>query len=160
MEQTVYRTLASVCLCGACMLWAVGCGEPLTGDAPGSSITPRSQWQASGNLSDAAAAVDGRLSTAAKDGQGKPAHLLIDLRKPCVFNTVRIEHGEEPMGFPRRVALLTSLDGQTFSKVREVPGTRKVTNIVLVTPILARYVRLEVVEAGAQPWSVGEVIIK
>ncbi len=155
------RTLAAL-LCGAAA-WS-GCegASPDSGaPAPGAVISPRNTWRASGDLRDPAKAIDGELSTAAVSGTPYTnARLDVDLGKPCTFNRIVVEHGPDEYGFPARMAVYTSLDGQTFHLQAEVPGKRKVTNVLLVSPTLARYVRLQAVSAGARPWSVAEIVLQ
>jgi hypothetical protein len=122
------------------------------------SLTPRSMWKAAGPLRDPAKAVDGDSATAAvTEGSYGGAALDIDLGEVCFFNMVAIAHGPDETGFCARVAVETSLDGKDFSRWAEVPGTRRVTFVNLITPVLARYVRLKVVAEGSRPWSVAEV---
>ena len=126
--------------------------------APAAAISPRSAWKAQGSVSDVAEAIDGNPTTAAVTGtQYQQAYITIDLGKPCVFNMVAVQHGADQFGFARRLGLWTSLDGQTFTKVHEVPGTRRITYMLPIKPILARYVKLQVVVAGLRPWSVAEI---
>jgi hypothetical protein len=142
--------------------WALGgCGGELTGTDPASSITPRSQWRAFGDLPAIRRIIDGSRATAAATGRHYDnASFTIDLGKPCLFNMVGIEHGPDEFGFCRRVALWTSLDGESYTKVHEAPGTRKVTFLVTVTPVLARYLRLQAAIPGERPWSVAEVLLR
>ena len=126
--------------------------------APAAAVSPRSSWKARGNVAGAAEAIDGNPTTAAVTGrQSKQAYITIDLGKPCVFNMVAVQHGADQFGFARRLGLWTSLDGQNFTKHHEAPGTRRITYMLTVRPILARYVKLQVVTAGARPWSVAEI---
>lgn len=129
--------------------------------APAAAISPRSSWKARGSVSDAEGAIDGNPTTAAVTGrQYQQAYITIDLGKPCVFNMVAVQHGADQFGFARRLGLWTSLDGQTFTKIHEVPGTRRITYILPIKPILARYVKLQVVTAGVRPWSVAEIYLQ
>jgi hypothetical protein len=140
-----------------------GCGGPIyqEGKSPASAITPRSSWQASGDMRGAQAVLDGDIGTAAvsaaPDGGGS---ITIDLGKPCVFNMAVIEHGTNEWAFARRVALLTSLDGISFTQRYSALGTRRVTILCPAAPILARYVRLQAVVAGDRPWLVAEVYLQ
>jgi len=129
--------------------------------SPGAALTDRKLWRASGDLRDAPKAIDGDRATAAVSGESySTAAITIDLGRVCVFNRVIVEHGPDEHGFPRRMAVATSLDGKEFTQQTQVPGTRRVTNAVLITPVLARYVRLQVAMPGARPWSVAEVILQ
>ncbi|HUU23780.1 MAG TPA: discoidin domain-containing protein [Phycisphaerae bacterium] len=154
--------VASLALAGALLGGCVG--SPISGEgrtAPAAAISPRRMWKAYGTLSGAAKAIDGSPSTAAVAGvsQGN-TDLTIDLGKACVFNLVRIDHGGDEFGFARRVELSTSLDGESFAKVHETPGTRRATYVCPITPILARYLRLKVLVPGVHPWSVAEVTLR
>ena len=115
-------------------------------------------WRASGDLRVPNITIDGNINTIAispnSDGRGT---LTIDLGKPCMFNMIVVEHGANEFGFARRVAVSTSLDGQAFTQRYTGHGTRRVTILCPATPMLARYVRLQAVVAGDQPWSVAEV---
>jgi hypothetical protein len=147
-------------LCGV-VVWT-GCdGLGLGGGSPGSSISPRRLWRAYGDLRDPGKAIDGDHSTAAVSGNPYPnAYIELDLGKACVFNRVVVEHGPDENGFPARMAVYTSLDGQAFILQGEVPGKRRVTNALLMAPVLARYVRLQAVSPGARSWSVAEIYLQ
>lgn len=124
------------------------------------TVTARERWRAAGPAFDAPGkAVDGRSATAAVTGSDYAnADLTIDLGEVCLFNTVVIDHGTAgQMGFPRRVAVLTSDDGERFERQTTSPGTRRVTVIPLIRPTLARYVRFRALVPGGRPWSVAEV---
>ena len=126
--------------------------------APAAAVSPRSSWKAHGDLQDAGKAIDGNPATAAVTAEHySGAALTIDLGKACVFNLVAIEHGPNQFGFCRRLGLWTSLDGQTFTKAHETPGTRTVTYLVPIKPVLARYVKLQAITPGMRPWSVAEI---
>lgn len=145
------------------MVFCIGCGGPIynNGRSQSSVISSRAIWRASGDLRSPASAIDGDVNTVASstapDGRGT---LTIDLGKPCVFNMVIIEHGPNEYGFARRVVLLTSTDGQSFTQRYAAAGTRRVTILCPSTPILARYVRLQAMVPGSQPWSVAEVYLQ
>jgi hypothetical protein len=148
-------------LCGAAA-WA-GCDgpDPLGGGSPGAPITPRKTWRASGDLREPGKALDGDLSTAAVSGNPYAnAYIELDLGKACLFNRVVVEHGPDEHGFPARMAVYTSLDGNSFTLQGEVPGKRRVTNALLMTPLLARYIRLQAVSPGVRPWSVAEIYLQ
>ena len=131
-----------------------------TGAAPGSDIPPRNIWRASGDLNQPANAIDGSPSTAAVSAPGTVnAHLLLDLGRPAIFNRIVIEQGDE-YGFPQKLAVWTSLDGQNYTLQAEVPGKRRVTNVSLVGPVLARYIRLQAVVPGEKPWSIAEIVLQ
>lgn len=127
---------------------------------PGASITGRQLWQASGEVREPGNAIDGSVQTAAvgqRTGNGES--LTIDLGRPCMFNFVAIDHGPEEMGFARTTVLLTSMDGKAFEYRHAAPGTRRVTSLCPISPILARYVRLQVLVPGERPWSLAEIYI-
>ena len=139
---------------------AVGCGSPYVVDRQfaAGALTPRSRWKASGPLKDPAKALDGNDTTAAvSEPYYNDVALTIDLGEVCVLNMITIDHGPDEMGFCIRIAAETSLDGENFVRRAEAPGTRRATFISMVTPVLARYVRLKVVAQGEKPWSVAEV---
>ena len=147
----------------ACGIFCIGCGGQIYNDgrSQGSVITPRSAWRAGGDLRSPPFAIDGDVNTAASsiasDGRGS---LTIDLGKPCVFNMIIIDHGQNEFGYARRVAVLTSMDGQSFTQRYAAAGTRRATILCPATPIIARFVRLQAMVAGSQPWSVAEVYIQ
>jgi len=58
------------------------------------------------------------------------------------------------------VAVLTSMDGREFEYRISGPGTRRITSLLLDRPVLARYVRLQAVLPGPQPWAVAEVYLQ
>ena len=152
--------VAMVALCVAAV--PLGCVDPPPeGSAPpGALITPRQAWRAYGDLREASKAVDGDLWTAAASSGTYPnATIELDLGKLCLFNRIMVEHGPDEYGFPNRMAVYTSQDGQSFQLQCEVPGKRRVTNALLITPVLARYVRLVAVSPGSRPWSVAEIVI-
>lgn len=142
---------------------APGCGldEIVNRDprAPANAVTPRATWKVSGSLAGAPKAVDDNLQSFASSGAAG-AQLTIDLGKWCLFNQVIVDHGPNEYGFPRRMAVLTSLDGSVFTQQHIVPGTRRITYATLPSPVLARYVRLQAVVQGDQPWSVAEVYLR
>ncbi|MFW6133196.1 MAG: discoidin domain-containing protein [Planctomycetota bacterium] len=124
------------------------------------TLTPRSDWQATGRGFDkpALAIDDEPLTVARTSRRYGNAHLTLDLGEVCLFNMVIIDHGgTDEMGFAGRVAVLTSIDGEKFTRCAAAPGTRRITIIPIVTPILARYVRIQAVSPGGRPWSVAEV---
>ncbi|MHC4986325.1 MAG: discoidin domain-containing protein [Planctomycetota bacterium] len=149
-------------------LAAIGCNGGGEGpfdqnaQAPASSISPRPSWSISGQgVSNDAAAIDGDLSTRAVTASGyEEASLTVDLGKPCLFNLIVIDHGDHETGYAERLAVLTSMDGLEYTRQKVASGQRGRTWIALVTPVMARYVRIEVVRPHWQPWSVAEVQIK
>lgn len=142
-----------------------GCGgEIYTGDSKpvAAVVTDKRLWKASGTIPDAGKAIDGDMGTAALSRNSYDnAYITIDLSKPCLFNLVIIDQGpSQQYGFPRRVAVLTSMDGQNFIYRYAAPGTRRVTLLYLPSPVLARYVRLQAIVQGDQPWSLGEIYLQ
>jgi len=118
-------------------------------------------WRAEGSLRNPQLAIDGNLSTAAvSEPLYAGAFLTIDLGKPCLFNMVVLDHGSDEHGHARKVALLTSMDGKSYTRQLVASGTRRVTTLSAITLILARYVRLQAAVPGDQPWSIAEVYLQ
>ena len=129
-----------------------------SGKMPVSRVSKRRLWRASGELKRPELATDGRLDTAAISTLSYAgATLTIDLGKPSLFNLVVIDHGRNHFGFCRRVGILTSSDGKTYTQRYAAPGTRRLTTLLLPRHVLARYVRLQAIVPGDNPWSVAEV---
>ncbi len=157
-------------LCKLCMLIlivaAVGCEDDPAFDpaaqAAAAGVTPRSQWQVRGrDIQDAELAIDGNMATRATTSSSYgSAALTIDLGDPSLFNMLVLEHGSDDMGFAQRVGVSTSLDGQSYTRRAIAPGNRRVTIVCIVTPVLARYVRIEAMKPGQRPWSLAEVQLK
>ncbi len=125
------------------------------------TVTPKRKWKVSGSLSNPDRVLDGDAFSAAFSARYYNAgELTIDLGEMCMFNMVVIDHGSEEMGFCRRVAVETSVNGKDFTKRAEVSGTRRVTVISIVTPTLARHVRLKVISPGERRWSVAEIYLQ
>jgi len=157
-----------VTLAWAALLWAAGCdgyNDPVVNDGrrlTAADISSKSVWRAtSATMGDPEQAIDGKLNTAAVGPAGVGAELMIDLGKPCLFNRVSVDHGtsDEEL-YPRQLALQTSLDGRTFYTRKVVLGTRRITNLTIITPTLARYVRLLVQKAGAGSWRIAEIYLQ
>ena len=128
---------------------------------PAAAISDRKTWKAGGGVRTPASAIDGNLSTAAVTGYSyENKAIVIDLGKVCLFNMIIVEHGNDEFGFCRRVGIWTSIDGKEYTHRADVPGTRKVSIFALVTPVLARHVRLQAVVAGNRPWSIAEVYLQ
>jgi len=139
----------------------VGCDGPWDRTALAARVSPRSMWKATGNLDDPPKAIDGKIGTVTVGGDsGRPAYLTIDLGKVCLFNMIAVDHGAEEMGFCRRLAVGSSLDGKTFTDHYIAVGTRRITTICLQSPVLARYIRLRVLASGGRPWAVAEVYVQ
>jgi len=121
-------------------------------------VPDRSLWEAYGTVENPGHAIDGNINTAAIGAsRGRAASLVVDLGKPGTFNMVVIDHGRNALGFAREVEVYTSLDGKSFKRRYRALGTRRVSTFCLMEPVLARYVRLDAVEAGDQPWSLAEI---
>ena len=128
---------------------------------PAARISDPRTWRLSGDISNAHLAVDGNRSTAAVSALVYENMLInIDLRKVCLFNAVFIHHGLMTDGYCGRVAVLTSLDNKTFTLQCQAPGTPEVTSLLIIKPVLARYVRLEARRQGPGAWSVAEVYLQ
>lgn len=123
---------------------------------PGASVPPAERWKAYGSMPGVERTIDGQFSTHATSDEGS-ATLTIDFGKPATFNLASLDHGSQPFGFADRLAMFTSIDGQTFTRVKEVTGTRQVTYVVVFHPVVARYVKFQVLRAGPRPWTVAEV---
>lgn len=140
---------------------AGGCGGDFMdmSGRPAASIVPdRRQWTVTGDVSRPARAADANAQTAAVSAaEYDGATVTVDFGKACLFNLAVIDHGPYEMGFAKRVAISTSLDGETFTYRKGATGTRGVTAISLITPVLARYVQFKAVMPGDQPWSVAEI---
>ncbi len=129
--------------------------------APAASISDPRTWRLSGSIPKVHLAVDGDRSTAAVSNLiHENTSVVIDLRKACLFNAVFVHHGSMTDGYCGRVAVLTSLDGQNFVKQFEAPGTREVTSLLIIKPVLARYVMLKAIKQGPGAWSVAEVYLQ
>lgn len=121
-------------------------------------VTPRSEWRAGGSLRDSAYAIDGDIGSMAVSQQGAASgELTIDLGRSCLFNMIVIDHGRNEHGYSQRITVLTSLDGRTYTQRYQAVGTRRVSIFSLMTPTLARFVRLRADGIGQSPWSVAEV---
>jgi hypothetical protein len=166
MKESWLKTLLASVLVGSILLGS-GCGPNPNlylhrGSKPtGAAITDPRTWRLSGNIRNVALAVDGDRSTAAVSALvNKSTAITIDLQKACLFNAVFIHHGSMTDGYCGRVAVLTSLDGRIFTPQLEVPGTPEVTSLLIMKPVLARYVRLKPIRQGPRAWSVAEVYLQ
>ncbi|HAU36204.1 MAG TPA: hypothetical protein DCX07_00620 [Phycisphaerales bacterium] len=162
--MTVCRRM--FCILATAMLAMSGCvgaiyhhGGPR---APAAAIPPRELWKVSGTLRDLPKIRDGNINTVTRSAAGEEnPSLTIDLGKLSMFNMVVVDQGPtDEFGFPRRLSVETSVDGQNFAYRYAAPGTRRVTILCLPTPVLARYVRLKVVVPGVHPWAVAEVYLQ
>jgi len=168
----VRRRLGGAGLCGLALVLLLcaifGCGGlPEYGGGGGANvpakITPRTMWRVvgSGGIEGAARALDDDRDTAAVSGASyEKAYVTIDLGKVCLFNMVAIDHGPSEYGFCERVAVLTSLDGGAYTPRQSEPGTRRVSIVSLIRPVLARYVRIRADAESGRPWSIAEVYLQ
>lgn len=128
------------------------------------SVSPRARWTVrSADFRNVTAVKDGSTSTTAVTTLNpySGASITINLSKPCVFNMVVMDHGTATEhGYPRRVAVLTSLDGRSFERQFAGDGTRRATVLPLIKPVMAQYVRLQAVASGSRPWAIGELYIQ
>jgi len=161
------RIVTFLALMTVCLLAGSGCAP--TGSLylhrsdkpPAAALSDPRTWKLSGSLRDIRQAVDGNCSTAAVSNPiYENAAVTIDLRKACLFNALFIHHGSMPEGYCRRVAVLTSLDGRNFTPQFEAPGTRAVTSVCIIRPILARFIRIQAVKQGLKAWSVAELYVQ
>jgi len=129
---------------------------------PAAVVTPREQWSVkeANGVDSPELAFDGGNGAATTSTGYQGATLTIDLGKVCYFNEIIVDHGPNEMGFAGRVAVSTSVDGKTFHKRFDGPGTRGVSIFSLVAPALARYVRLQVVYSGNEAWTLGEIYLR
>lgn len=163
--KTALRTILAAALIAA-VAGSGGCPNqqiysPNGGTLLPGGVSPNTEWRVSGDLPGLTRAIDGRLDTAALSGpEYRNATVTVDLARPCMFNMLILDHGHNPMGFPRRVAVLTSVNGVDFTPRCTVPGKRRVTTVLLPEFITARYVQFQVVEPGNRPWSLAEVLLQ
>lgn len=131
--------------------------------APG-VISSNKEWTIvahGGGFKDVRSAIDDNQATSALSGRGYTnASLTLDLGRSCYFNCIAILHGNHQDGYARQVALSSSLDGKTYKHQKTVYGTRKVTYILLVQPIRARYLRFTAVRQNIHPWSISEIYLQ
>jgi hypothetical protein len=166
MKELCSKTVLAAMLAGYVLLGS-GCGP--VGDLylhradkpPAAKISDPRTWRLSGSISDVRLAVDGDRSTAAVSTQIREnTSIIIDLQKVCLFNAVFIHHGSMTDGYCAKVGVLTSLDGKNFTPQVEVPGTREVTSLLIIKPVLARYVMIKPLRQGPGPWSVAEIYLQ
>jgi len=163
--KRISRALLPLAAAVALAAWLGGCGPgSIYSDPRGSvvgSVSPRTQWRITGDLKDPQKAADDDVSTVAlSHAVYSNAALTIDLGRPCLFNMVVIDHGPNRDGCAGRVAVLTSTDGREYVFRHAAPGSRRVSTLLMLTPVLARYIRLQVLQEGQAPWSVAEVYIQ
>jgi len=102
------------------------------------------------------------LSTAAVSGSSyENARLTIDLGRRCLFNMVVIDQGaQNETGYCSRLVVRISNNGINWYQVYAAAGTRRITYCPIVTPTMARYIRLVALVPGNRPWSVAEVYLQ
>jgi hypothetical protein len=142
-----------------------GCADPIySGGETGlaASISPKARWRAYGDFRNAQSAVDGNVHTSAITGPSYDnAKLVIDLGKRCLFNMIIIDQGpDDELGFCRRVAVQISNDGITYGQIYAASGTRRITYCPLITPTMARFIRLVAIVPGDRPWSIAEIYLE
>lgn len=125
------------------------------------NVSPYTSWTISGDLNNLNNAIDDNVATAAvSNSYYTNAYFTLDLGKPSVFNTVIVDHGANADGYARRMSVEISMDGRNFQYQYAVPGTRRVTIMNWVTPVMARYIRVRAIAPGNGPWSVAEVYVQ
>ncbi len=161
------KTCVCTILLAVLVMGLVGCDQAVpvytatTGGYLGADISSKRLWRLTGEMANPQAAADEDLTTSAQsDYNSAGAALTIDLGRPCLFQTVILDHGNARDGHARRIAVAVSMDGRTFIDQHVGPGKRRVTIVSLPKPVLARYVRVRVVGSGPQPWSVAEVYLQ
>ena len=75
------------------------------------------------------------------------------------MNMVVVDHGAAEHAYCRQLSVLTSDDGIRWTPRTTVPGLRRVTNALLPSQVLARYIRIEVAKPGSGAWSVAEIYV-
>ncbi len=147
------------------LAFVAGCNGEFSHNAPrpgGSRVSSPSEWEIDGDLAYVERAIDQNPESVAMAMMPQQqATVTVDLGKACLFNTVVVSHGlENQHGYVRRLAVSTSLDGKTFSRRYVGSGTRRKTILPIITPVLARYVRLEVLQPGDKPWAIAEIFFQ
>ena len=123
-------------------------------------VPDRSRWRVTDavQMRDGQKAIDGSVHTAAVAVEGAEGpSLTIDLGKAGLFNMIALDHGPNEYGFARKVEVHTSQNGRDYTMRYEAIGTRRVSSFMLVSPVVARHVRIKVIAPGPKPWSVAEV---
>jgi len=160
MPQGVYTgmwTRLGMTVIAATVVFMGGCATSIVD----STVSNKTNWRLSGDFHDAAKAADGYIGTAASSGDNPTASIIIDLGKPCMFNTIILDHGpDNEHNFPNRLSVVTSYDGRAWTNVYVVQGTRRITYIPLLTPTLARYIRLQTLVKNDEPWTIAEIYLQ
>ena len=139
-----------------------GCADPTWRDASSTSISSRGSWRVWGDFRDPAAVTDGNLNTVASTSDNyRSATLTTDLGKSCVFNMIILDQGPgHEENYCRRFSVLISDDNLNYRTIYTGVGTRRVTYVKVLTPTLARYVRLEANVPGDRPWRIAEMYLQ
>ena len=165
MTKAVVSVLR-VAVCAVCLSlpFLGGCASQIYSHQPQVSVnvSPCTSWAITGDhMNNVQWAIDDVLVTAAtSDAYYTSAAVTVDLGKPCVFNMVVLDHGIERDGYARRTAVYISMDGKNYQYQYAVPGTRRVTILNWVTPVMARYVRVQAIAPGDRPWSIAELYVQ
>lgn len=161
------RVCGSLALAMGLFMPLVLCGCPGniwddTDRGPVASISPKSMWRAYGDFQNPQYAVDGNIDTYAITGTSyEGARLTIDLGRRCLFNMIILDPGPgHEMDYCRRIAVQISYDGVNYRQIYSAPGTRGLTYCDMVTPTVARYIRLVATVPGDRPWAIAEVYLK
>ena len=150
-------TRLGMTLIAATVVFLGGCATNIVD----STVSNKGNWRLSGDFRDVARAADGDIGTAASSGDNSTASIMIDLGKPCMFNTIILDHGpDHERNFPNRISVVTSYDGRFWTNVYVVQGTRRITYIPLLTPTLARYIRLQTLVKNDEPWTIAEIYLQ
>jgi hypothetical protein len=158
-RSTIFTIVISLAGCAV----LAGCPDNIYtgGETAITPISPKSAWRVYGDLKDAQRTIDGDVGTFAVSADSyENAKLTIDLGKPCVFNTIALDHGTNQNGYCRRMSVGISYDGKSFTQVYSCPGTKRITYISLITPTLARFIRIQAVVPGDRPWAIAEVYLQ
>ena len=154
--RVLVAVVAAIPLCGCDPVF-----NPLGPRVNRDAISLPLVWKISsrgGKFKNLRGAIDGLAITKAETvGSYRGASITIDLRRPCIFNTVVLTHGDKPFGFAKTISLATSRDGKNFTQQITTYGTRKVTYINLLTSTTARYIRITVVKPGTEPWAISQI---
>ena len=154
-----------VTICVLAAIAATGCGvSPIYHhQAPlnRAGISNRSQWRASGGMLQPGNAIDGDVNTSARAriaNQG--GSLTVDLAKASLFNMVVLDHGNNNLSYRGEIVVLTSLGGEHFTRRYAVPATRRVSIVCLPSPVLARFVRVEMSRPSGTSWAIAEMYLQ
>ncbi len=110
-----------------------------------------------------ARAMDGSASTAWRSGSRAPASLMLDLGERREFGGLTIEW--EPGRFARRYSVLTSDDGESWVRAREITAGGDGRSDISLPESESRYVRLDLAEPGktagaAAGFGIREVVLQ